>query len=106
VECGLLKLSTAADCDLPHALVEAWFCQLQIVSEIVCPLEFWELFGGYINARVPIGGISGCWSFKGIGCGLLVAMLKEETKRKEIRFRDLYISLASILLSILSSNRQ
>jgi hypothetical protein len=27
--------SAAADYDLPHALAEAWLCQLQIVPEIV-----------------------------------------------------------------------
>ena len=29
------RLSTAADYDLPRALAEVWFCQLQIVSAIV-----------------------------------------------------------------------
>jgi hypothetical protein len=27
---GFFRLSEAADYDLPHALVEAWFCQLKI----------------------------------------------------------------------------
>jgi hypothetical protein len=31
----LLGLSTAADYDLSHALLEAWFYQLQIVSVIL-----------------------------------------------------------------------
>lgn len=29
---GCSRLSTTAHYDLPHALAEAWFCQLQIVS--------------------------------------------------------------------------
>jgi hypothetical protein len=32
------------------------------------------------------GGVGG-----GGGCGLLAVMLKEETKRKEIRFKGLYL---------------
>jgi hypothetical protein len=39
-------LFTAADCDLPHALVGARFSQVQIVSVIARHLEFWELFRG------------------------------------------------------------
>lgn len=51
---GCFRLSAASDCDLPCALVEAWFCHGQIVSEIVCCLEFWEVFRGYINARAGL----------------------------------------------------
>lgn len=45
----------------------------------------------------------GCRSFKEISCGLLVVTLKE-TKGKKLRFRDLSLSLPSIL-SLLSSDR-
>ena len=31
-------LPAGADCDLPHALAEACFCQLQIISRIVTHL--------------------------------------------------------------------
>jgi hypothetical protein len=72
---GGFALSAAADYDVPRALAEAWFCQLEIVFTIVGPLEFWELFRGYINVRAPIGG---WWSFRRLGCGLLV--VNEETK--------------------------
>jgi hypothetical protein len=34
--------------------------------------------------RVPRGRVNGCWSFRKVGCGLLVAMVKEETKRKKL----------------------
>lgn len=47
---GCFGLTAAADCDVPHALAEAWFCQLQTVSANVGHLEFWQLFRGYINA--------------------------------------------------------
>jgi hypothetical protein len=32
---GCFGLSTAPDNDLPRALAEVWFCQLEIVSAIV-----------------------------------------------------------------------
>jgi hypothetical protein len=44
------RWSVAGDYDLPQAPAKAWFCQLQIV----CRLEFWELFRGYINARASV----------------------------------------------------
>lgn len=47
---GCFGLTAAADYDVPHALAEARFCQLQIVSANVGHLEFWQLFRGYINA--------------------------------------------------------
>lgn len=56
------RWSVAGDYDLPQAPAKAWFCQLQIV----CRLEFWELFRGYINARVPRGRV-GCW-FIAVDC--------------------------------------
>ena len=28
--------------------------------------------------------VQGCWSFRKVGCGLLVAMVKEETKGKKL----------------------
>lgn len=56
--------SASADCDLPPALAEAWFCQLLIVSAIVRCLELREIFRGYINARTEIGGVGGCWLFQ------------------------------------------
>ena len=45
-------------------------------------MEFWELFRGYINARALSGVAGGCWWFSWVGCGMLVVVLKEETKRK------------------------
>jgi hypothetical protein len=41
---GCLRLSTAADCDLPHALAGVRFCQWQIGSAIVWHLKFWGFF--------------------------------------------------------------
>lgn len=60
--------------DLLHAF------ELQIVSAILWYLEFWEFFRGYVNTRAPIGEV---------GYSLLVAGVKEDTRKKEIRFRDL-----------------
>jgi hypothetical protein len=65
---GWARLFRAADYDLHHALVEAWFCQMQIVSVIVWFLEFWGLFRGYENSKTP-GGICG---WKLFGCWLLL----------------------------------
>ena len=48
-----VRLPVAADYDLPRALAEAWFCQLQVISVIVCHLEFWEIFKVYMNLRAP-----------------------------------------------------
>jgi hypothetical protein len=48
-------------------------------------LKFWEIFRGYGNSRALREGkkrVGGGWSVKGLGCGLLVAMVKEETKGK------------------------
>jgi hypothetical protein len=55
-------------------------------------LEFWELFRGYKHARALKGMVHGCWSLREIGCSLLAAMVKEETK--EIRFSVEKISCA------------
>jgi hypothetical protein len=45
-------------------------------------------------------------SFREVGCGSLVAMVKEETKGKLIRFRDFPNSfLPSSLLSLLSRDQ-
>jgi hypothetical protein len=46
-------------------------------------LEFWELFREYINDRALISEVGVGWS-RVVGCDLLVAMLKEETKGKKI----------------------
>lgn len=64
-------------------LPKVWFCELQIVSAILRYLEFLEFFRGYVNTMAPIGGV---------GYSLLVAGVKENTRKKEIRFRDLYLS--------------
>ena len=95
---GCFGLYGAADYDLPSALAEARFCQLQVVSSIVWCLEFWELFRGYINARALSGVAGGCWWFSWVGCGMLVVVLKEETKRKTSD-SGISISLPSILPS-------
>jgi hypothetical protein len=66
-------------------------------------LEFWELFRGDVNARTPRGKVEGCWSFRKVGCSILV--VKEETKG--IRSRDFPdSSFPSILLSLLLSVRK
>lgn len=80
---GCFGLTAAADCDVPHVLAEAWFCQLQVFSMTVWHLGFWEPFRGYINARAPRSEVS-CWSFREVGFGLLVVVLKEETKGKKL----------------------
>ena len=49
---------TAADYDLPRALSDMWFCQQQIVSEIVC-LEFWEFFQRIYNTIALTGYVVG-----------------------------------------------
>jgi hypothetical protein len=86
---GCFGLSTEGENDLPLALLEAWFCQLQIVSVI----DIWHLeltfdilgiFKGYINARALRRWVGGCWSFIGIGRGLFVVVLKDETKGKNL----------------------
>jgi hypothetical protein len=98
---GYFRLSAAADYDLPHALVEMWFCQLQIVSVIVVCLEFWEPFRKYLNARtremrsVVAGHL-----------GRLVAVSsshgQRRNKRKEIRFMNFPISCIPTILVFLS----
>jgi hypothetical protein len=69
----------------------------------LCNLEFWELFQGYINGRVPRGVFG---HLEGVGCSLLVVLLKEETRGKEL---DSGISpslfLFPILLSLLPRDR-
>jgi hypothetical protein len=81
--CGIqdcFRLSTAADCDLPHALAEAWFYQLQMVSVIVWHLEFWGRPRGHVNAR-SLRGIGSGWLLLGVdGCGSVV-VCKEERRR-------------------------
>ena len=86
VGCFELPAAAAADCDLPCALAQAWFCQLEIISVISRCLGFWELFRGYINARAPErpGQWLLCWSFRKVSCYLLVAVVTEETKGKEL----------------------
>jgi hypothetical protein len=87
----------SADYDLPRALAEAWFGQLQIVSAISWRLEFWELFRRYINARALVGGVSGCWSLSYLvirgetGAGDKVWEKEEPTKyRRPVRPRSVY----------------
>ena len=55
-----------------------------------------------MNARARRGRVGGWWSFSGVGCSLLVVVLKEETKGKKL---DSGISFPSILVSLLSSVR-
>lgn len=86
---------TAADDDLPPALAETWFWQLQTVSAIVSCLELWEVLRG------PVSVAGGSWLFKGAGCDSLVVVLKEEARR--IRFRSL--SPSPLLLFLLSRDR-
>lgn len=95
-----LRLTVAADCDSPHALAEAPFCQLQIISTVGRRLGTWKFFRGYINARTLLG-VGGWWLFRGVVCSLLVVVLREETEGKKL---DPGISLSSILLYLLSSN--
>ena len=78
----------AADYDLPHALAEVWFCQLQIVSDIAS-----ELFRGYVNERWG-------WWLLVIQGGWLVVMLKAEIKRKE-SYSGIFFSSLSFFLSYL-----
>lgn len=66
LDMGLLGLSTTADNDLFHALAQGWFCRLQIVSWIVLCLEFWDFSRGCINATAPMGGVDGCWVYRGL----------------------------------------
>jgi hypothetical protein len=72
---GCFRYFLAVDYDWPHAQYDfshagigMIFFQLQIVSTIVCYLEFWGLFRGYINARTLRSWV-GCWVG---GAGLLV----------------------------------
>lgn len=41
----------------------------------------------------PIGGVDGCWSFRGIGCSLLVVMFKETTRKKLDSGISIFLSL-------------
>lgn len=70
-----LLWTDCSSCDLSHVLAEVWFCQLQRVSVTVWHLEFWKLFKWYINARALVCRVDDCWSFRGVGCGLLVVLL-------------------------------
>lgn len=56
--------------DLPHALEEAWFCELQIIC---------VMFGmlGTFQRVHKCEGRGSCWSFKEVGCTLLGAVVKE-----------------------------
>lgn len=47
-------------------------------------MKFWELFRGYINARALKGRVGSWWLFKGVGCSLLIVVVKEETKAKKL----------------------
>jgi hypothetical protein len=53
--------------------------------------EILGTFQRICKCQGPIGRVGGCWSFREVGCSLLVAMLKEETKKKKL---DLGISPA------------
>lgn len=59
------------------------------------------LFRRYINARALRGVV--WWSFRGVGCSLLVVMFEEETRRNQIQI-SLSLFLLSIFLSLLSSD--
>jgi hypothetical protein len=76
------------------------FASCRDFSANVQCLEFWELFRRPINLRDPRGRVSGCCSFREVGYSLVVAVVKEETRRKELHSE---ISLPSILLFFLSS---
>jgi hypothetical protein len=97
---GCFGLLTAADCDLPAALAEVWFCQLQIVY-----LEFWELFRGHIKAKALRESWLGLVVIQGACLGFVSSWAQERNKRKETRFTDLYISLSFYPFSLLSSDR-
>lgn len=73
------RWSVAGDYDLPQAPAKAWFCQLQIV----CRLEFWELFRGYINARASVSNCA------------------QRRNKKEIRLTDPYLFLPLSFLAYL-----
>lgn len=52
-------------------------------------VTYWSHIGeannyGKDNAGALISEIGGCWPLREVGCGLLVAMRKEETKGKNI----------------------
>jgi hypothetical protein len=64
-------------------------------------LEFWELSKGHINARAPIGRVGGWWLFREVGCSLLVAMVKEDTKGKKLGPGILIVPPLSLFLSYL-----
>lgn len=81
--CGCFGLAAAADHDLPQALAEAWFGQLQINSFCDCvTLEFWELFRGLIV--VDLGRL------------VVIAVVKEKNKRKEISLGIFLIPLSPL----------
>jgi hypothetical protein len=63
----LCTVLSAADRDLPHALAEAWFCHLQIISAIMLCLEFWELSRGHTVLGPPRGRVDSCWLFREAG---------------------------------------
>lgn len=46
---GYFELSAVADYDLPGPLAEVWFCQLQIVSVVLCAVWNYR----YIDHRAP-----------------------------------------------------
>jgi hypothetical protein len=49
-----------------------------------------ELFRKYMNARAPIGRVGGWWSFRKVGCSLLV-VLRDKNKKKFDSEINLYI---------------
>jgi hypothetical protein len=59
--------------DLPRALTEAWFCQLQIVPAIVWCLDFW----GHLEG--PKKGVS-CLVV--VGLGLLSSHVQRQNNQK------------------------
>ena len=60
-------------------------------------------FQRYINARTQLGVVGSCWSFGEVGCGLLVVMLKKETKGKKFDSGISLIPLSplSLFLSVM-----
>ena len=45
----------------------------------------------------------GCWLFRQVGCGLLVAIVKEQTQGKKLDSEIPLIPLSTLLISVLSS---
>jgi hypothetical protein len=68
-------MSAAADYNLSHVPAAAQLCQMQLGSAVVWYLEFQELFKEYINAVFLRGMVCSSWSFREVGCSLLIAMV-------------------------------